>query len=92
MTAQIIPQTKNITQTPDPKDSPRQLSDLVVDYLELLGVEYVFGVPGGHIAPLYEALERSDRRGGIRAILSRQESGAAAMADGYARETGKLGV
>lgn len=92
MTAQIIPQTKNITQTPNPNDPPRQLSDLVVDYLELLGVEYVFGVPGGHIAPLYEALERSDRRGGIRAILSRQESGAAAMADGYARETGKLGV
>ncbi|MBP0019131.1 MAG: thiamine pyrophosphate-binding protein [Cyanobacteria bacterium SBLK] len=90
MTAQIVPQTQ---KAPPPTDSqPRHLSDLVVDYLELLGVEYVFGVPGGHIAPLYEALERSQRRGGMRAILSRQESGAASMADGYARETGKLGV
>jgi Thiamine pyrophosphate-requiring enzymes [acetolactate synthase, pyruvate dehydrogenase (cytochrome), glyoxylate carboligase, phosphonopyruvate decarboxylase] len=77
---------------PENNSQPRQLSDLVIDYLELLGVEYVFGVPGGHIAPLYEALERSECRGGPRAILSRQESGAAFMADGYARETGKIGV
>lgn len=68
------------------------LSDLIVAYLEQLGVEYVFGVPGAHISALYEALERSAQRGGPRAILSRHESGAASMADGYARETGKLGV
>lgn len=91
MTAQIVPQTREASP-PSTAPQPRQLSDLVVDYLELLGVEYVFGVPGGHIAPLYEALERSQHRGGMRAILSRQESGAASMADGYARETGKLGV
>lgn len=82
----------NLPNLQDKNSPPRHLSDLVVDYLELLGVEYVFGVPGGHIAPLYEALERSDRRGGPRAILARQESGAAFMADGYARETGKIGV
>lgn len=68
------------------------LSDLLVAYLELLGVEYIFGVPGGHNAGLYEALDRSAKRGGPRAILARHESGAANMADGYARETGKLGV
>lgn len=68
------------------------LSDLIVAYLEQLGVEYVFGVPGAHISALYEALERSARRGGPRAILTRHETGAANMADGYARETGKLGV
>ncbi len=82
----------NEPNLPENNSQPRHLSDLVVDYLELLGVEYVFGVPGGHIAPLYEALERSELRGGPRAILSRQESGAAFMADGYARETGKIGV
>ena len=82
----------NLPNLPDNNSKPRHLSDLVVDYLELLGVEYVFGVPGGHIAPLYEALERSELRGGSKAIFSRQESGAAFMADGYARETGKIGV
>lgn len=70
----------------------QDLSDLIVAYLEQLGVEYVFGVPGAHIAALYEALERSEKRGGPRAILTRHETGAANMADGYARETGKLGV
>jgi acetolactate synthase I/II/III large subunit len=68
------------------------LSDLLVAYLELLGVEYVFGVPGGHISALYEALNRSAQRGGPRAILARHETGAAHMAAGYARATGKLGV
>ena len=67
-------------------------SDLIVEYLHQLGVEYVFGVPGGAIEPLYNALARSARKGGPRAIVARHESGAAFMADGYARETGKIGV
>lgn len=68
------------------------LADLLVAYLEQIGVEYVFGVPGGHIEPLYNALARSARRGGVQHILARHEAGAAFMADGYARETGRLGV
>ncbi len=66
--------------------------DLIVSYLQRLGVEYVFGVPGGAIEPLYNALARSERQGGPRAIIARHETGAAFMAEGYARETGKLGV
>nr|WP_297402229.1 thiamine pyrophosphate-binding protein [uncultured Marinobacter sp.] len=66
--------------------------DLILRYLEHLGVEYVFGVPGGSIEPFYDALARSERRGGIRTITARHESGAAFMAEGYARETGKIGV
>lgn len=66
--------------------------DLILRYLERLGVEYVFGVPGGSIEPFFNALARSERRGGIRAIVARHETGAAFMAEGYARETGKLGV
>ncbi|MBU1426805.1 MAG: thiamine pyrophosphate-binding protein [Gammaproteobacteria bacterium] len=69
-----------------------EVADLLVAYLEQMGVEYVFGIPGGAIEPLYNALARSTRRGGIRHILARHESGAAFMADGYARETGKIGV
>lgn len=69
-----------------------QVADLIVAYLEQLGVEYVFGVPGGAIEPLYNALARSARRGGPRPVVARHESGAAFMADGYARETGRLGV
>ncbi len=66
--------------------------DLILSYLERLGVRYVFGVPGGSIEPLFNALARSERRGGIRAIVARHETGGAFMADGYARETGRIGV
>ncbi len=68
------------------------LSDLIVEYLEQLGVEYVFGVPGSPLGPLFDALARSERRGGPRMILTRHEAGAAFMADGYARESGRIGV
>ncbi|MES2951854.1 MAG: thiamine pyrophosphate-binding protein [Pseudomonadota bacterium] len=69
-----------------------EVADLIVAYIEQLGVEYVFGVPGGAIEPLYNALARSARRGGPRHVLARHEAGAAFMADGYARETGKIGI
>jgi len=68
------------------------MADLLVGYLEQIGVEYIFGVPGGAIEPLYNAMARSSRCGGLRPIVARHEAGAAFMADGYARETGKLGV
>lgn len=73
---------------------PKQIdiADLLILYLEQLGIEYIFGVPGGAIEPLYNAMGRSARRGGLRHILARHEAGAAFMADGYARETGKVGV
>ncbi|MEN6586081.1 MAG: thiamine pyrophosphate-binding protein [Sulfuricella sp.] len=68
-----------------------QASDLLVAYLDQIGVEFAFGVPGGAIEPLYNALARSERRGGIRSVVARHEAGAAFMADGYARESGKIG-
>lgn len=71
---------------------PVEAATLIVSYLEAIGVEYVFGVPGGAIEPLYNALAVSMRRGGPRPVLARHEAGAAFMADGYARETGRLGV
>lgn len=68
------------------------LADRILDYLRLLGVEYVFGVPGGNLAPLYDALARSTRVGGPRPVVARHESGAAYMAHGYAQVTGRIGV
>ena len=74
------------------QNRPYRAADMILNYLEQLGVEYMFGIPGGGIEPLYDALARSQRLGGIRPIVARHESGAAFMADGYARESGKLGV
>jgi len=66
--------------------------DLILNYLQRWGVEYVFGVPGGSIEPFYNALARSERNNGVKSIIARHETGAAFMAEGYARETGKIGV
>src|SRR5262249_11004666 len=86
--------------SPSPRATPADLAtpvameaaEWIVACLERAGVEYVFGVPGGAGEPIYNALARSSRRGGPRPVVARHESGAAFMADGYARETGKLGV
>jgi acetolactate synthase-1/2/3 large subunit len=63
-------------------------SDLLVGMLADAGVELVFGIPGGAISPVHDAL--IDSR--IRVITTRHESGAMFAAAGYARATGKLGV
>lgn len=67
-------------------------ADLIVHYLSELGIDTVFGVPGGAIEPLFNSLARSEREGGPRLVVARHECGAAFMADGYYRETGKMGV
>ncbi len=66
--------------------------ELLVRYLADLGVEYFFGVPGGAIEPIYNGLARLHPSGGPRAVVARHESGAAFMAQGYAVESGRLGV
>ncbi|APE35384.1 hypothetical protein BOX37_17110 [Nocardia mangyaensis] len=57
--------------------------------LEQAGVEVVFGLPGGPILPLFEALDSSPR---IRLVLAKHEEGAVFMAEGYAQAGGRLGV
>lgn len=64
-------------------------ADVLVRYLEQEGVEYLFGVPGGHLLALYDAVHRS---GKIRTVLAKNEQGAGYMANGYARVSGRLGV
>jgi len=72
--------------------APVTHADRIVDHLEAMRVEYVFGVPGGPVEPLLDALARSQRRGGPALVVARHECGAAFMADGYHRASGRLGV
>ncbi|MBF0097741.1 MAG: thiamine pyrophosphate-binding protein [Magnetococcales bacterium] len=80
-------------QEPEVQPVKQTFADLILHYLEQLDVDYIFGVPGGAIEPLFNALARFARQGRRpRVLVTRHESGAAFMADGYARETGRLGV
>lgn len=63
-------------------------ADIVVDVLIKEGVDTVFGLPGGAIMEVYDALFDAP----FRNVLTRHEQAACHMADGYARATGKVGV
>ncbi|MEH6627003.1 MAG: thiamine pyrophosphate-binding protein [Motiliproteus sp.] len=76
----------------DPQVTPYTFSDLIIEYLNLLDISKIFGVPGGSIEPFFDAVARSERQDGIQMVVARHESGAAFMADGYARETDSIGV
>src|SRR5512136_394910 len=60
----------------------------IVESLKRQKVKHIFGIPGGQILPLYDALYDAD----LRSILARHEQCAAHMADGYARACGFPGV
>ena len=70
-------------------DSPKTGSDLVLETLRNLGIDTIFGYPGGAVLPLYDAIYNFK---GIRHILGRHEQGCLHEAEGYAKSTGKLGV
>ena len=61
----------------------------IIRSLELIGVDTVFGLPGGAILPTYDPLMDSKK---IRHILVRHEQGAGHAAEGYASASGRLGV
>jgi acetolactate synthase-1/2/3 large subunit len=63
-------------------------AQLVISTLKALGVDTLFGYPGGAIMPIYDALAGS----GLQHILVRHEQGAAFAADAWARATGRVGV
>lgn len=70
-------------------------ADILVEALTDLGVEVVFGYPGGAVLPIYDALFKNGKARGdraIRHILVRHEQAATHAAEGYARATGKPGV
>jgi len=62
----------------------------IIKCLENEGVEYIFGISGGAAIPIFDAIITTKTN--IKMILVRHEQGAAHMADGYARATGKPGV
>ena len=64
-------------------------ADAVLRSLEAEGVDVMFGLPGGAILPLYDAMARGTT---IRHVLARHEQGAGHMAEGYARASGRVGV
>lgn len=64
------------------------VSELIVRFLERLGVQTVFGIPGAHILPVYDSLYDSS----IASVLVKHEQGAAFMAGGYARASGRIGA
>lgn len=77
--------------TPAPAIGPEEVTGAqsIVRSLEEVGVEVVFGIPGGAILPTYDPLMDSAK---VRHILVRHEQGGGHAASGYAHATGKVGV
>ena len=63
-------------------------AQIAIEELKAGGVEIAFGIPGGAIMPFYDDLLKAN----FKHILTRHEQGAAHMADGYARVSGKVAV
>jgi acetolactate synthase-1/2/3 large subunit len=62
------------------------VSQTLVEFLKRLDVRVIFGMPGAHILPVYDSLYDS----GITAVLAKHEQGAAFMACGYAKASGRI--
>ena len=65
-------------------------AEAIVKSLQQYGVDSVFGLPGGQLDHLFDAIYKTD--GKLKLIHSRHEQGAAYMAYGYARSTGRVGT
>jgi acetolactate synthase I/II/III large subunit len=77
----------NVVEEREPVETMRG-ANLLVEMLVEAGVEIVFGLPGGAISPVHDAMLDTK----LRAVTTRHESGAMFAAAGYARSTGKLAV
>ncbi len=64
------------------------VSEILVQFLEKLGVKCIFGIPGSHILPVYDGLYDSS----IQSVLVKHEQAAAFMAGGQARLSGGIGA
>jgi len=83
-----VEQTGEFDEVAPAKPATIRGANLVVNMLVDAGVEVVFGLPGGAISPIHDALMDTN----IRVVTTRHESGAMFAAAAYARATGKLGV
>jgi acetolactate synthase-1/2/3 large subunit len=79
------------TQAPLPAGIMSRMNgaDAILRSLEAEGVDTMFGIPGGAVLPLYDAIARGTT---VRHVLARHEQGAGHMAEGYARASGRVGV
>lgn len=84
-----IPSPSEVAARRNPEGAHVTGAQALVLTLESLGVETVFGIPGGTILPSYDPLMDSIK---LRHILVRHEQGAGHAAQGYAAATGKVGV
>ncbi|MGT2828795.1 acetolactate synthase large subunit [Streptococcus hillyeri] len=71
-------------------DRPKSGSELVLDTLLTLGIDRIFGYPGGAVLPLYDTLYHYQDR--VVHVLARHEQGAVHEAEGFAKSTGQIGV
>ncbi|RYX90002.1 MAG: biosynthetic-type acetolactate synthase large subunit [Comamonadaceae bacterium] len=92
MPNQALQETLHAAAAAQPKQDLSQLrsgAKVLVDTLVELGVDTIFGYPGGAVLPIYDALFEDER---LRHILVRHEQAAVHAAEGYARTTGRVGV
>ena len=66
-------------------------SALTVEFMKLVGVDVIFGIPGGASLPLSDALTHGHVEGAFRYVLTGHEQGAAFEAEGYAEASGRTG-
>lgn len=72
--------------------TPEMGADVLVRCLIQENVRFVFGIPGGQLCPILDAIRRFGAEAGLEFIMTRHEQAAAHMADAYARVTGEPGV
>lgn len=84
------PANDGATPAPESRVSPKTRAvDVFLRYLKAEGCRVVFGIPGGLLHPFFEQVEHDDE---LSLVVSKHEEGAAFMADGYARTSGRLAV
>jgi pyruvate dehydrogenase (quinone)/pyruvate oxidase/pyruvate decarboxylase len=89
----IIPDSmepKELTNHAEANHKKRTTADILIERLIAWNVEYIFGLVGDGVNPIFEALRKNEDK--IKLITVRHEESAAFMASGYAKYTGRLGV
>lgn len=89
-TSSVPPSPAALAKRSQPQRPERMTgAEAIVRSLEALGTDIVFGLPGGAVLPLYDALYSAQK---LRHVLVRHEQGAGHAATGYAQATGRVGV
>lgn len=79
----------NVPKEEPVSNYPNLLIDVAMHHLKNQGITTVFGIPGGLIHPFFDRVEQDEE---FSVVVARHEGGAAFMADGYARASGRIAV